>query len=62
MNRFWRGMFAGMLLGTAVGMWLLPQMGMDSRERVMETTRGLANRAERMFQRRKAEMMDVMDK
>lgn len=62
MNRFWRGMFAGMLLGTAVGMWLLPGVGMESRDKVVETTRGLADRAERMVNRRRAQMMDMMDK
>lgn len=62
MNRFWRGMLTGMLLGTAVGMWLLPQVGMDSRDRVMETTRSLADRAERIFNRRRAQMMEAIDK
>jgi hypothetical protein len=55
-------MFTGMLLGTAVGMWLLPQMGMDSRDRLMDTTRSLADRAERVFSRGRAEMMEAMDK
>lgn len=60
MNRFWRGMITGMLMGMAVSMMLAPQMS-DTREALMDATRELAGRAGHVLRRSKSEIKEAMD-
>lgn len=62
MNRFWRGMMMGVLLGTAVGIWLGPQINADTRDSLMHAARDLAGRAERVWHRGKSEVQEAMRK
>ena len=59
-NRFWRGMVTGMLVGMAVGVLLVPQMG-DTRDALMDATRNLADRAGRVLRRSSEEVKEAME-
>jgi gas vesicle protein len=61
MNRFWRGMLTGMFVGAAMGMWLAPHMEGDGKDALVSATRGLADRAERMFRRGRNQVNSAMD-
>ncbi len=63
MNRFWRGMLTGVFVGAAVGMWLGPHvLDGDGRDSMVQAAREVADRAERIFRRGKAEMSEAMSK
>lgn len=59
-NRFWRGMVTGMLVGMAMGVLLVPQMG-DTRDALMDATRNLADRAGRVLRRSSEEVREAME-
>lgn len=61
MNRFWRGMLTGVVVGTAMGMWLAPMLDDERRGEMMAMTRGLADRAERVFRRGKHRMEEMVE-
>jgi len=60
-NRFWRGMITGMLMGMAVGVLLVPQMG-DTRDALMDATRSIADRAGRVLRRSSSDLKEAMQR
>jgi hypothetical protein len=56
-------MLTGVFVGAAVGMWLGPHvLDNDGRDNMVQMARDVADRAERMFRRGKAEMSEAMSK
>ncbi|MEW6724619.1 MAG: YtxH domain-containing protein [Bacillota bacterium] len=61
-NGFWRGVIAGSLIGTALGMLVVPHLATETRDRLFQTSKRWKVEAGRAMKRGAREVAEAVDK